>query len=94
MTAFESFDALAKHVDEATEGRGLNLLIHNAAIGDRSEECRRGLGGITAQHMLLHFETNTLGPLLLSQVRRPQSPATILVISVLKLYSFVRGMFV
>ncbi len=63
MTAYDTFDDLAKYVDELTGGSGLNLLIHNAGLWSTLT-----LGELTPDVMLLHYETNTLGPLLLSQV--------------------------
>ena len=56
---------VVKQVDEATQGAGLNLLINNAGIYTNRPQ---NLENITKETMLLHFEVNTIAPLILAKV--------------------------
>ena len=51
-------------VESVVEGEGLNLLINNAAIANVL-----GFFEVSKEDMMEHFEVNTVGPLLVSQVR-------------------------
>nr|XP_013804073.1 PREDICTED: 11-cis retinol dehydrogenase-like [Apteryx mantelli mantelli] len=61
-----SIQAAAARVREHLKGSGLNLLINNAAM-----VLNRTLDMETLQDMSQVYATNTIGPLLVSQVRTP-----------------------
>ncbi|XP_078355997.1 uncharacterized protein LOC144640799 [Oculina patagonica] len=63
---FESFGKVVSEVDKKLEGRGLNLLLNNAGIMDRST-----LDEVTAEGMITVYKTNTVAPLLLTKAFLP-----------------------
>jgi NAD(P)-dependent dehydrogenase (short-subunit alcohol dehydrogenase family) len=59
------FPQVVKLIDEATKGAGLNLLINNAGIYANRPQT---LESLTKETLMLHFEVNSVAPLLLTQV--------------------------
>lgn len=70
VTETQSLEAAAKKVDECTAGCGLNLLINNAGIA-----CDTTLDSEDAQSMAAVYATNTIGPMLVTQVRAQMQQA-------------------
>jgi NAD(P)-dependent dehydrogenase (short-subunit alcohol dehydrogenase family) len=63
---FEGFSQVISEVDRKLEGRGLDLLLNNAGIVDRST-----LDEVTAERMINVYKTNTVAPLMLAKAFRP-----------------------
>ena len=63
---FESFRQVVSEVDKKLKGRGLDLLLNNAGIMDRST-----LDQVTAENMMKVYETNTVAPLMLTKAFLP-----------------------
>lgn len=61
----EKFPAFVAQVDEITQGAGVNLLINNSGIlqGDST------LNDLNKDTLMLHFEVNTVSPILLTKVQ-------------------------
>jgi NAD(P)-dependent dehydrogenase (short-subunit alcohol dehydrogenase family) len=59
---------VVKRVEEVTQGAGLNLLVNNAGIYTMRPQ---NLESITKEAMLLHFEVNTIAPLMLAKAFLP-----------------------
>ncbi|XP_052779209.1 C-factor-like [Mya arenaria] len=57
-----TIDTAKTYVESKLEGQGLNLLINNAAVLHL-----KGFYDVTKQEMMDHFETNAVGPLIVSQ---------------------------
>lgn len=62
----ESFDKVVSEVDSKLENRGLDLLINNAGIMDRSK-----LDAVTAEGMIQVYKTNVVAPLMLTKAFLP-----------------------
>ena len=63
---FEGFNQVVSEVERKLEGRGLDLLLNNAGIVDRST-----LNEVTAERMIDVYKTNTVAPLMLAKAFRP-----------------------
>ena len=63
---FEGFNQVVSEVERKLEGRGLDLLLNNAGIMDRST-----LDEVTAEGMISVYKTNTVAPLMLAKAFRP-----------------------
>ncbi|XP_020609594.1 uncharacterized protein LOC110048151 [Orbicella faveolata] len=63
---FEGFNQVVSEVERKLEGRGLDLLLNNAGIMDRST-----LDEVTAERMINVYKTNTVAPLMLAKAFRP-----------------------
>ena len=63
---YESFSQVVSEVDRKLEGRGLDLLLNNAGIMDRSS-----LDEVTAESMISVYKTNTVAPLMLTKAFLP-----------------------
>ena len=63
---FEGFNQVVSEVERKLEGRGLDLLLNNAGIMDRST-----LNEVTAERMIDVYKTNTVAPLMLAKAFRP-----------------------
>ena len=63
---FERFNQVVSEVERKLEGRGLELLLNNAGIIDRST-----LDDVTAESMINVYKTNTVAPLMLAKAFRP-----------------------
>jgi NAD(P)-dependent dehydrogenase (short-subunit alcohol dehydrogenase family) len=61
------YPELVKTIEEATNGAGLNLLINNLGIYEKPQD----LANITKENLLLHFEVNTVAPLLIAKALLP-----------------------
>ena len=53
-------------IEAKLEGKGLNLLINNAAV-----DIARGIYDVTEKEMIEHFKTNCIGPLLVTRTFLP-----------------------
>ena len=65
-TEQSSIDAARAMVESRLEVSGLNLLINNAAILQRSP-----LDVVTAEMMVEHYRVNCAAPLMVTKVNRP-----------------------
>ena len=63
---YERFSQVVSELDIKLEGRGLDLLLNNAGIMDRST-----LDEVTAEGMISVFKTNTVAPLMLTKAFLP-----------------------
>ena len=66
VTNFQAFDHVVSEVEKKLEGHGLNLLINNAGVMDRTN-----LDGVTAQSMIEVYNTNVVAPLMLTKALLP-----------------------
>lgn len=62
----ERFGQVVSEVEEKLEGQGLNLLINNAGVMDRST-----LDQVTAEGMIDVYNTNVVAPLMLTKALLP-----------------------
>jgi len=62
------YPEVVKVIDDATKGSGLNLLINNAGIYSQRPQT---LESMTKETLMLHFEVNTVAPLLLVKALLP-----------------------
>ena len=63
---FESFNQVVSEVDRKLEGHGLDILLNNAGIVDRTT-----LDEVTAEEVINVYKTNTVAPLMLVKAFRP-----------------------
>lgn len=66
VNEIETFNQVVSEVDRKLEGRGLDLLLNNAGIVDRST-----LDQVTAEGMMDVYKTNTVAPLMLTKAFLP-----------------------
>ena len=63
VTKQETIEKVKSFVASKVEGDGLNLLIHNSGLVDRSN-----IEDVTREGMLKCYEVNAIGPLMVTQV--------------------------
>ncbi|XP_020914868.1 uncharacterized protein LOC110252390 [Exaiptasia diaphana] len=66
VTDFDSFPKVVEQVAEILDGKGLNVLLNNAGILERSP-----IGEVTVDSMVNLYKTNTVAPLMLVQAFLP-----------------------
>lgn len=64
VTNFDSFDDLAKQIDDIVKDEGLNVLFNNAGVSTKSTR----LSFVKPSALLETFQTNSMGPVLLTKV--------------------------
>lgn len=64
VTSQTDIDAAARQVEDRVGDKGLNLLINNAGMSRK----RQYVGNLNRDHLLEQFDTNVIGPLLVTQV--------------------------
>nr|XP_011422365.2 C-factor-like [Crassostrea gigas] len=67
VTSQTDIDAAARQVEDRVGDRGLNLLINNAGMTRK----RQYVGNLNRDHLLEQFDTNVIGPLLVTQSLMP-----------------------
>lgn len=60
-----SFLNLASQVSNVVKDKGLNVLINNAGISTKFTR----IGLVKSEDLLNHFKINTIGPIMLTQVK-------------------------
>lgn len=60
-----SFFNLASQVSNIVKDKGLNVLINNAGISSKFTR----IGLVKSEDLLNHFKINTIGPIMLTQVK-------------------------
>lgn len=64
VTNYDSFDDLAKQIDDIVKDEGLNVLFNNAGVSTKSTR----LPFVKPSALLETFQTNSMGPVLLTKV--------------------------
>lgn len=65
VTDYGRLEEVVEDVDQVTNGSGINLLINNSGV---LRHVCKGILDVTRCDILMHVETNTIAPIMITQV--------------------------